>query len=56
MQKSLLLALFERIPAENSQYVDTLSENLNQIETYIFDAYELIKAASLQRLSKEIAA
>lgn len=34
--------------------VDTLSENWNQLESYIFEAYELIKGANLLSSSKEM--
>jgi len=37
-------------------FVDTLSENWNQLETYIFDAYELIKNANLINAAKEVIA
>ena len=35
--------------------VDTLSENWNQLESYVFEAYELIKGANLGNSSKELA-
>jgi len=36
--------------------VDTLSANWNQLENFVFDAYELIKASNLGSISKEVAA
>lgn len=36
--------------------VDTLSENWNQLETYIFDAYEMIKGLNIANVNNELAA
>lgn len=36
--------------------MDTLSENWNHLENYVFEAYELIKSANLGNFSKELAA
>ncbi len=36
--------------------VDTVSENWNQLERYVFDAYELIKNANLSNYAMEMRA
>ena len=37
-------------------FVDTLSENWNQVESYVFDAYEMIRAANLGGITRETVA
>lgn len=49
----------QKTPADAGRFfvfVDTLSENWNQLESYVFEAYELIKSANLGSSSKELAA
>lgn len=39
--------------AKTIALVDTLSENWNQLETYVFDAYDLIRATNLGSFTNE---
>ena len=46
------IRLFEDFAGVNTQDVDILAENWNQLESYVFGAYEMIKGLNMANVSK----